>query len=186
MLKLIPTKMHATHNNTSGQLFESICLLFQPQWFISSSATSHACHPPLAVSSGLRIKNFYKNFISMRLLLNVRSTTLLGWLSLGRYSSYFIFPLAWWHEPRTLLQEFTSLPVVIPGQNPWYTDVSFMVLLKQNSLAPSFAHSKKSNRISNNCRREEKPAWKKKKRKTGGWAQKGMPGRQREPSVIGA
>lgn len=81
----------------------------------------------------------------------------------------FIFTLVWWHEPHTLLQEFTSLPVVIPGQNPRYTDVSFMVLLKQNSLVPSLAHGRKSNHISNNCWREEKPAWKKKTKKKNWW-----------------
>lgn len=91
------------------------------------------------------------------------------------------FPPAQWRTPHgSVLQEFTSVPVVIPRQWLWCTDVSLTAFLRQNSLAPYLTPGKRSNCISYNRRREKCPT------KTGGWAQKGMMGRQREPSLIGA
>lgn len=93
---------------------------------------------------------------------------LLGWLSVGRYA-LSVSP-AWWHEPHTLLQEFTSLPVVIPRQKKTsYTDVSFILPLKQNPMVPSLTHvEKKSSRINNNCGMEDKPENPPPPKKTGG------------------
>lgn len=112
----------------SSLFVQSVCLLFHPQWSIFN-----------------RIQNlvFYQ-----------RNRFKRAWGQLRYLASSpladpcFLFALAWWHEPHTLLQEFTSLPAVIPRTTPppphthlkptpGYTDVSFMVLLKQNSLAPS-------------------------------------------------
>lgn len=93
-------KMHATHNNTGGLWFESICLLFHPQWLTISNATSHACGKTcMWPTFNCIIRPVYQElgYISKQLLLeNVRSTTLLGWLSVGRYLLYFSSGMMTW------------------------------------------------------------------------------------------